>query len=181
MEIHWKNLDEVRPDVRERIEERLRALAGDHGDLIDVRIAAKTTGHHVHGGQEVRIAGQARGKEQVVAARTRADVGQALDEVIDAFEREIRRMRDKRLDVRNGLPAEPPELGVIDRIFAGQGYGFILTDAGERVYFHRNAVRPGLRFHELEEGQRVGLNFEAGEKGLQATAVVAAPPGATVP
>jgi cold shock CspA family protein/ribosome-associated translation inhibitor RaiA len=181
MEIHWKNLDGVRLDVRQRIEQRLQALAGSHGDLIDVRIAAKTTGHHVHGGQEVRIAAQARGKEQIVAARTRPDVGQALDEVVDAFEREVRRMREKRRDSRNGRAAEPPELGVVDRVFAGQGYGFILTDGGERVYFHRNAVREGLRFHELEEGQRVGLNFEAGEKGLQATAVMAPPPDAPVP
>jgi cold shock CspA family protein len=49
------------------------------------------------------------------------------------------------------------------------------------VYFHRNAVRPGLRFQELEEGQRVALNFEAGEKGLQATVVAAPAPDASAP
>jgi cold shock CspA family protein len=67
-------------------------------------------------------------------------------------------------------------MGVIDSVLHGPGYGFILTDAGDRVYFHRNALKQGLEFHALEEGQRVGLNFEAGEKGLQATAVMMPPP-----
>jgi len=180
MEIHWKNVEPIGPEVRERVEERLRLLAGEHGDLIDVRIAAKITGHHNHGGQEVRIAAQARGKE-IVAARTRPDAGQALDEVLDAFEREVWRMRQRRTQQRSERPSGPPELGVVDRVFASEGYGFILTDGGERVYFHRNAVRNGLRFEALEEGQRIGLDFEAGDKGLQATAVVSAPPDAPAP
>jgi CspA family cold shock protein len=70
---------------------------------------------------------------------------------------------------------------VVDRVLAAQGYGFIVTDAGESVYFHRNAVRGGLHFEGLEEGQRVGLNIEQGERGLQATVVVPAPPDAPAP
>ena len=180
MQIHWRHVDPIGPEVRERVEERLRELAGDHGDLLDVRIAAKLTGHHNHGGQEVRIAGHAAGKE-IVAARTRPDATQALDEALDAFEREVWRMRDRRTKQRSDRPSGPPELGVVDRVVAGEGYGFILTDGGERVYFHRNAVREGLRFEALEEGQRVGLDFEAGDKGLQATSVVAPPPDASAP
>jgi len=181
MEIHWKGLEGLPPGLRVRVQERLEALAAAHRDLIDVRLAGKPTQHHVHGGQEVRIAAQVRGTAQVVAARTRADLGLALDEAMDAFEREMRRLREKRMDARYERPPEPPELGVVDRVFAAEGYGFILTDAGERVYFHRNAVSNGLRFQELEEGQRVGLQFEAGDEGLQATAVTAAPPDAPVP
>jgi cold shock CspA family protein len=66
-------------------------------------------------------------------------------------------------------------------VFADDDYGFILTDAGEQVYFHRNAVHGGLAFERLAEGDRVGLNFEAGENGLQATVVRPAPPGAPAP
>jgi len=180
MEIHWRNAEEISTDVHEQIEERLRILDGDHEDLIDVRIAVKTSGHHRHGGQEVRITCQARGKE-LVAARTRDDVGQALDEVVDAFEREVWRMRHRRIQRRSERPAGPPELGIVDRIFADDDYGFILTDGGEQVYFHRNALQSGLEFESLEEGARVGLNFEAGDEGLQATAVVAPPPDSPGP
>jgi len=66
----------------------------------------------------------------------------------------------------------------MDRALFDQGYGFILTDAGGRVYFHRNAVHGGLEFEQLEEGQRVGLNIEAGDEGPQATVVLPPPPDA---
>lgn len=180
MEIHWSHLKDLRPDDVKSIEARLQELALGHTDLIDVHVSAKPTGHHRHGGQEVRITGQARGKE-IVAARTRADVGLALNEALDAFERELRKLRARRLDERSERPAAPPVLGVIDRVLREQGYGFILSDAGEKVYFHRNAVHGGLRFEELEEGQRVGLNVEPGDQGLQANAVVPAPPGTPSP
>jgi CspA family cold shock protein len=180
MDIQWVHADEIQDDLRSRVESRLWEVEGGHGDLIDVRITARTTRHHVHGGQEVRITALARGRE-LVAARTRADVGQALDEAVDAFVREVRRLRDRREKRRTERPAGPPELGVVDQVFADRGYGFILTDGGERVYFHRNAVQGGLRFEALEEGQRVGLDFEAGEEGLQATSVTSPPPDAPVP
>ena len=177
MEIHWKNVEPIAPEIRERVEERLHALAGEHGDLIDVRISAKSTGHHRHGGQEVRITCAARGKE-IVAARTRPDASLALNEAMDVFEREIARLRERRSEQREERErGAPPETGVIDQVLAD--YGFIVTDAGERVYFHRNALQGALDFDGLEEGQRVGLNVEGGEKGLQAT-VVRPPPAGTV-
>jgi ribosomal subunit interface protein len=180
VEIHWRNLDALREEERRVVEERLEALAAGHTDLIDVRIAAKPTRHHRHGAQEVRITCQARGKE-LVAARTRDDLGLALNEALDAFEREVHRLRDRRTLKRGERPAEPPYLGIIDRILPEQGYGFILTDGGERVYFHRNSVHGGLVFEGLAEGQRVGLNLEAGDKGPQATTVVAPPPDVPAP
>jgi cold shock CspA family protein/ribosome-associated translation inhibitor RaiA len=180
MEIHWVHAKVFGDPERELAEDRIRELARDRTDLIDVRITAHESGHHRHGGQEVRITCQARGKE-LVAARTRPDAGQALNEALDAFEREVWRMRDRRTQERSSRPAGPPELGVVDEVFVGEDYGFILTDAGERVYFHRNAVSGGLDFEALEEGQRVGLNLEGGEKGPQATVVLPPPPDAPAP
>jgi cold shock CspA family protein/ribosome-associated translation inhibitor RaiA len=180
VEIHWSHLEELSPEKRTGIEARLRALAEGHSDLIDLRIVGKPTGHHRHGGQEIRITCQARGKELVVA-RTADDLGLALNQALDVFEREVKRLRDRRAVRRAERWVGPPHLGVVDRVLKEEGYGFILTDAGERVYFHRNAVTDGLRFEKLVEGQRVGLNVEAGEKGIQATSVVPAPPDAPSP
>jgi len=180
MELHWHHPEAFREQDRIAAEKRVADLALDRTDLIDVRIAARRSGHHQHGGQEVRITCEARGKE-IVATRTRPDAGLALNEALDAFEREVWRMRHRRTQEREERPAPPPELGVIDEILPGEGYGFILTDAGERVYFHRNAVHGGLEFERLETGQRVGLNIEGGEQGPQATVVVAPPPDETGP
>ena len=180
MEIHWVDFGGVDERQRASVEERILALAEGHSDLIDVRLTASTTPHHRQGAQEVRIVAEARGKE-IVAARTRDELGLALDEAIDAFEREVRKLRDVRLKQRHERPPEPPELGIVDRVLAEDGYGFILTDAGDRVYFHRNAVKHGLEFESLADGQRVALNFEAGDEGLQATVVYPAPPDAPAP
>ena len=176
MEIHWVGMGQVEEAVRTAIEKRVASLAEGHEDLIDLRITGRTSAHHRHGGQEVKITCQARGAE-IVAARERPDLGLALDEVVDAFEREVHRLRDKRRDQSRMRPAEPPHLGVVDRLFRDEGYGFILTDEGEQVYFHRNAVKEGLDFDDLEVADRVALNLEAGDEGPQATTVVAPPPG----
>ena len=176
MQIHWTAMGEIDASERANAEKRLKRLAEGHTDLIDVRITGHTTPHHHHGAQEVRITCQARGRE-IVAARTRPDLGLALNEVVDSFEREVHRLRDKRRDLSRMRPPEPPHQGIVERIFRDEGYGFILTDAGEQVYFHRNAVKEGLKFDHLEETDRVALNFEPGRKGPQATTVVAPPLG----
>lgn len=100
MEIHWRNMDEIEATQREAVERRLSALAEGQTDLIDLRIVAKPNNHHRHGGQEVHIACQARGAE-LVATRTGDDVGKALNEAVDAFVHEVRRLRDRRTDHRS--------------------------------------------------------------------------------
>jgi ribosome-associated translation inhibitor RaiA len=99
VEIHWRNMDEVAEAERDAAERKLRSLADGHSDLIDLRIAAKPNNHHRHGGQEVHITCQARGKE-IVATRTGADLGQALHDALDAFVSEVRRLRDRRSNHR---------------------------------------------------------------------------------
>ena len=99
MEIHWVNPGQLPERLREAAEERIRALAGDHQDLIDVRIIARTTEHHRIGAEEVKLTCQARGKE-LVAERHSTELGLALNEVLDTFEREVWRMRHKRTQRR---------------------------------------------------------------------------------
>ena len=180
MEIHWSHVEEISEDERHAIEARLSALAAGHTDMIDLRIVGRGTGHHRHGGKEIRVACQVRGRE-IVAVRSADDLALALDQAIDAFEREVRKLREIRSTHRSERPQNPPYLGIVDRVLQAAGYGFIVTDGGEKVYFHRNAVHGGLEFERLAEGDRVALNIEAGEKGLQATTVVPAPPGVPAP
>jgi len=181
MQIHWSHMQEIEAAHREKVEARLQGLAEGRKDLIDVRITGRTSGHHRHGDREVRIVCLARGKE-LVASRTREELALALDETVDAFEREVRTLRDRRAERRPEWPgARPPLLGIGEQVHRDRGFGFLLTGAGEQVYFHRNAVKSGLDFETLEEGDRVALDVEPGDKGLQATAVVAAPPDVPTP
>ncbi len=178
MEIHWRKAEKLTDDERGAAESLLESLAGDHNDLIDIWIEVDESPHHRQGNATVSIRCQARGEELVVRERA-TDPSLALRDTLDAFDRDVRKMRGRRRSRRTERPPAPPHLGVVDAVFAEEGYGFLVTDGGERVYFHRNAVSKGLAFETLDEGQRVALNYEAGEKGLQATFVAPPPPELT--
>ena len=95
MQIHWTDFESVTQAQRDAVERRIAALAEERGDLIDVRLVAHQTNHHRQGGSKVRIVCQARGTE-IVASCERPELGHALDEAVDDFEREVRRVRERR-------------------------------------------------------------------------------------
>jgi cold shock CspA family protein len=180
IQIHWDHLNEISDAARDAAEARLRALAAQHDDLLSLRLSGRTSAHHRRGDREVRIVGKAKGRDFFVS-RVRPDLGLALHDALDAFVHEVRNVRSRRVARTPQRSDSPPHRGLIDRVLLDEGYGFILTDDGRTVYFHRNAVAGGIAFERLQEGQRIGLNVEPGEDGLQATVVVPAPPDAAPP
>lgn len=48
-----------------------------------------------------------------------------------------------------------------------KGFGFIETGAGKDIFFHMSSLE-GVRFDELEEGQRVSYTEGQGPKGPRA-------------
>ena len=66
---------------------------------------------------------------------------------------------------------EPPLIGRVASSFAERDYGFLETETGDEVYFHRNSVA-GHDFDHLKVGARVRylIDPEEGEKGAQASA-----------
>jgi ribosomal subunit interface protein len=100
MQIHWTDFETVTEAQREAVDRRISALAEERNDLIDVRLVARQTNHHRFGGREVRIVCQARGSD-IVASCERAELGAALDEAVDDFEREVRRARERRRAARH--------------------------------------------------------------------------------
>jgi len=168
MEIHWRNAQDIAEEQRLKAEDQITKLGSRHRDLVDVFIdVEKPSAHHRKGARSVEIRCQARGAD-LVATGTAEELGLALRDALRTFRREVDRLRSRRRDAREEQPAEPPLRGVVDRVEREGGYGFLLTDGGERVYFHRNAVGGGLDFERLEGGEPVALDYEAGEAGLQA-------------
>jgi ribosomal subunit interface protein len=182
MQIHWRKADQLSDVERDLARERIESLARGHDDLIDVWIDIEPSStHHRMGAERVSIRAQVRGAT-IVAHAEDAQLRPALRAALDKFDREIWRLRHKRQDRRVASPSSsPPHLGIVDRIFAEDGYGFLLSDAGEQIYFHRNALNSDLCFEELEEGARVAFNYEAGEEGPQASVVTPPPPGVSGP
>ena len=56
--------------------------------------------------------------------------------------------------------------GTIKRL-TDRGFGFIETDRGKDLFFHMSAVE-GVRFDELQQGQRVTYTEGQGDKGPRA-------------
>ena len=175
MQIHWRHPGSLSDAEREFAERHLSGLAEGHGDLTDLWIdVSSESQHHKKGDKKVTIRCQAR-RASIVAVGADAEPGLALRAAIEKFEREVWQLRDRRTDHRPRPASAPPHLGVVDRVVRDEDYGFLLTDAGEQVYFHRNSLHDGLDFERLEEGQRVALNYYAGDNGPQASVVVPPP------
>lgn len=181
MQVHWRHPHELKEVDRDFAMGRLGHLEAGHRDLTDLWIdVARSSGHHRKGDSTVTIRCQAR-RATIVASGHDAEPGLALRAAVEKFEREVLRLRDRRSVRRvKTISSSPPVLGIIDRIMREEEYGFILTDAGEQIYFHRNALNDALPFEDLREGQRVALNFHAGNDGPQASIVTTPPPDAAL-
>jgi cold shock CspA family protein/ribosome-associated translation inhibitor RaiA len=91
--------------------------------------------------------------------------------VNDAFKAAGRRLQDyarcQRGDVKSH--AALPEARV-SKILPQEGYGFLTSDDGREIYFHKNSVL-GRAFPRLKVGTTVRFVEEPGEKGPQASTV----------
>lgn len=153
----------------------LAQLERRFGRIISCRIGFKAPGgHHRQGGlYEVSIRLSLPGGREVNVGRTpklderHADPRFALH---DAFKRARRMLQDEARKLEGQMKRhEPPPLAKVARLFP-EGYGFLETDDGREIYFHKNSVLNGA-FEKLAVGTRVRFVEEMGEKGPQASTV----------
>ncbi|MEE9191315.1 MAG: cold shock domain-containing protein [Candidatus Aerophobetes bacterium] len=52
-------------------------------------------------------------------------------------------------------------------MISDRGYGFITTEEGKDVFFHRTSLQ-GLEFDSLKEGQALEFEIEEGSRGPRA-------------
>ena len=60
--------------------------------------------------------------------------------------------------------------GTIKRVIRDRGFGFIRSEDGKEIFFHRSSLQE-LNFDVLKEGQAVEFEMENGPKGPRAVAV----------
>jgi CspA family cold shock protein len=60
--------------------------------------------------------------------------------------------------------------GTIRRLTADRGFGFIRTERGEDLFFHRNELQ-GVDYNSLREGQQVEFEVAQGPDGSCAVKV----------
>ena len=150
----------------------MQDLQDGHNDLTHGRVTLSKNRHHKKAETvaEAVIVVSLKGRHTVTARKREPSFEEAIREAFAAISVEIEKIRDKRASHEVRISAPAPLRGVISRVLSDEGYGFLLTEDGKQVYFHRNAVHD-LTFEELQEGTEVTFNVEEGEKGPQATTV----------
>lgn len=91
--------------------------------------------------------------------------------VREAFDHARRRLQDHARRMRGDTKRHATPLhGRVVELFPEDGYGFVETLEGERLYLHENALVSGA-FGDLGIGSEVTFAAEQGEEGLRAKTV----------
>ncbi|MFY4730362.1 HPF/RaiA family ribosome-associated protein [Nitrospira sp. BLG_2] len=160
---HIKVTDEWAADITARANE-LKPSAG----VVHLRATLARHDHqNADDTHEAVVVAQMPG-HTVTARKSDNSFEEAIRQAFEALKTELERIQERRASHEVRI-ASPPERGVVTKLFPEEGYGFIVSDDGIEVYFHRNAVH-GLEFEKMD-GMEVTLNIEPGEKGPQATTV----------
>lgn len=89
----------------------------------------------------------------------------------DAFNAARRQLQDEARVMRGKVKHhEAPPAAVVDTLLLEEDHGFLKTEDGREIYFHRNSVANG-GFDKLAVGDRVTFSEALGDKGAQASFV----------
>ncbi|MCP9464444.1 MAG: HPF/RaiA family ribosome-associated protein [Nitrospira sp.] len=176
LEIESRNVA-MTPRWKAEIEARMQDLQRGHDDLLHGRVTLTKNRHHKKQAKvaEALVVVSLPGRHTFTARKEEKTFEEAIRSAFAAVEAELRKYREKRARKEVRLPPLPPYRGVISKLFPDEHYGFILQDGGGEVYFHAHALQ-GLSFDQVEDGMEVLFNLEQGEKGPQATVVMAPNP-----
>jgi cold shock CspA family protein/ribosome-associated translation inhibitor RaiA len=162
----------VTPEWSADIESRVADLRPGH-DIKHVRVTLTKHDHRkAEDSFDVLVVMHIPG-HTITARKQQDSFEEAIRDTFAAAKTELEKIREKRSTHEVRVTA-PPERGVVTKLFQDKGYGFIATEDGTEVYFHRNAVQDAV--FEQMDGMEVSLNLEPGEKGPQATTVQPVPP-----
>jgi len=178
LEIAFHNLqpsEALEADIRRRVA-KLEKL---YPRLIGCRVSVEALHQQHQSGNvyEVHITLSVPGRDLAVSrephkARQRyanPDAYVSVREAFDAAERQLGQFKEKRRDA----PVAPDGAaltGQVTLIQPGDDHGFILTNTGTQIYFHRDSVTDS-RFEDLAEGDVVHYVEEEGDVGPVATKV----------
>jgi ribosomal subunit interface protein len=156
--------------AEDTIREKAAKLESFYDRIMSCRVLVETPHRHKQQGllYNVRLDITVPGGEIVVKREPNEDLYVAIRDSFDAARRQllalVRRQRGK-VKVH-----EAPPVGYV--VDLHDEYGFIETDEGREVYFHRNAVKGNGGFEHLEANTVVKFVEEQGEEGPQATVVM---------
>lgn len=163
---NFELLDHMTKDIHERakkLEKYYGKIERCHV-VVEVPHAHKSRGHEYN--FHIRLT--LPGAEIVTDRQASEDFNVAARDAFHAARRQLEdyvRVRRGKIKQHESQPT-----GRIVRLLPEDGYGFIESDDGDEIYFHRNSVT-NESFDELAIGTSVRFSAEQGTEGLQASTV----------
>src|SRR5208337_4725261 len=160
----------INGETEELIRDKALKLDRFYDQIIGCRVKVDVPHRSQRSGimYNVRIDITVPGGELIVKREPDEDLRVAIVNSFETAQRRVREYADRqRGEVKTHF--EKPVARVV-RIFAEQGYGFLMTLEGREVYFHKNAVLDG-KFEVLNVGMEVTFIERSGDKGAQASSV----------
>lgn len=173
--ITFRHLDPD-PEIRAHILERIEELEKYHPRIVscDVVVSAPQKAHVT--GQEyairvtIRVPGpDIRVERSLGRSEAVHDINLAVHKAFDAARRQLKEQARKmgKVEVKHHAPILHAR---VDRLFPGEGYGFLAADDGREVYFERDNLTAG-DWNAIAVDTKVRFREAFGEKGAYATNV----------
>jgi cold shock CspA family protein/ribosome-associated translation inhibitor RaiA len=175
VEIAFENGLKPSDALRQRIAAEAAKLERFHDRIVSCRVALKGRSHRRRKGDlfDVRLQIVMPGRREMVIDRNPPADHAHEDAYValrDAFNAARRRLQDAHRRQQGQTKAHAARsTGRIVRLDS-RGYGFIETDDGREIYFHRNALTTGSAAR-LRKGARVRFVETETDGRLQATSV----------
>jgi len=174
LEIRFHDLD--RSDAIEAAV-RERALELEHfaREIISCRVTIEAPHRHQRKGKVYRVVVDVHVPGAVIVVGREPGKNHAHEDpyvaVRDAFDAARRQLQDRVRVQRGKVKAhEGPPRGKIMSLDLERDCGRISTPDGREIYFHRNSVL-NADFNDLQLGDEVRFDEEAGDRGPQASTV----------
>lgn len=169
---HMDSSEAVESEVMRRIEDLEKAYPRiiSCNVVIDAPRKKQVTGREFQVSVNVQVPGpDVHATEHLGRSTATEDVNLAIHRAFDAVTRILREQSRRMSHVETKQHPETGH-GAIDRLFAGEGYGFIAAEDGDEYYFQRDSLVSG-KWDDLKIGTRVRFKAMDGEKGPYAVSV----------
>ncbi len=174
LQITFRNMDSTEV-IEDEIRDKASKLDHFYDRITSCRVVVEVPHRHHHKGiaYHVRVDVKVPGWEVVINREptkhsTHEDVYISIQEAFDAARRQLQDYARRQRGEVKGHEGVP--MARVSKVFSQGGYGFLETEDGREIYFHRNSVLDG-HFEHMEVGTEVHFAEEAGEKGPQASTV----------
>jgi cold shock CspA family protein len=175
LSISMRNIDKIE-EVDDFIRAHLSELLKVDSHIVECKVLVDRTKKYRKSGNpfQVKVIVRFSAGPDIVVIRDPSGVvmqdplNTTLHNAFIIVKRKIVERNDK--SEQGGLRLQAEYSAVVSKLLPEKGYGFLQTDSGKSVFFHRSSV-VGDEFDLMEEGMGVWFIEREGNKGLWASTV----------